>query len=294
MSFSITTDNDTLFELIEINYTQGSETAVLNYTPALNKNGTATITVTLNDNAGTDGGGIDSITKTFTITINPLNDQPIVSNHVMIVDEGATIAVLDNNQTNLLHNTVDVDQDVLSAILVTEPTNGSLTLNSDGTFSYTHDSSETISDSFTYKANDGLLDSNIATVTITINPVNDAPIVSSHALTVDEGGVTTILDNSESSLLFNASDIEGDSFTAIVETEPNNGTLVLNADGTFIYTHDGSDTLTDSFTYRADDSNLTSEIGIVSITINPINDNIIQVFVNDFVDATAISVPALI
>ena len=274
LSFSITTDNDTLFELIEINYTQGSETAVLNYTPALNKNGTATITVTLNDNAGTDGGGIDSITKTFTITINPLNDQPIASNHVMIVDEGATVAVLDNDQTNLLHNAVDVDQNELSAILVTEPSNGSLTLNSDGTFSYTHDSSETISDSFTYKANDGLLDSNIATVTITINPVNDAPIVSSHALTVDEGGVTTIIDNSESSLLFNASDIEGDSFTAIVETEPNNGTLVLNADGTFIYTHDGSDTLTDSFTYRADDSNLTSEIGIVSITINPINDNI--------------------
>lgn len=274
LSFSITTDNDTLFELIEINYTQGSETAVLNYTPALNENGTATITVTLNDNAGTDGGGIDSITKTFTITINPLNDQPIVSNHVMIVDEGATVAVLNNDQTNLLHNAVDVDQDELSAILVTDPSNGNLTLNSDGTFTYTHDGSETTSDSFTYKANDGFLDSNIATVTITINQVNDAPVVSNHALTVDEGGVKTILDNSESSLLFNASDIEGDSFTAILETEPNNGTLVLNADGTFIYTHDGSDTLTDSFTYRADDSNLTSEIGIVSITINPVNDNI--------------------
>jgi VCBS repeat-containing protein len=274
LSFSFATDNDGLFELIEINYTQGSGTAVLNYIPALDKNGTANITVTLNDDAGTDGGGVDSITKTFTITINPLNDQPIVLNHSMLVDEGATIVALSNNETNLLYNAVDVDQDILSAILVTEPSNGSLTLNSDRTFSYTHDSSETISDSFTYKANDGLLDSNIATVTITINPVNDAPVLSNHTLTVNEGGVATILDNSESSLLFNASDIEGDSFTAIVETEPNNGTLVLNTDGTFIYSHDSSDTLTDSFTYRADDSNLTSEIGTISITINPVNDNI--------------------
>ena len=273
LSFSVTTDNDTLFDLIEINYTQGSETAVLNYTPAQDKNGIANIAVTLNDNAGTDGGGIDSIKKTFTITINPLNDQPIASDHDMVVDEGATTDVLDNNQTNLLHNAVDADQDELSAMLVTEPSNGSLTLNLDGTFIYTHDGSETTSDSFTYKANDGLLDSNIATVTITINPVNDAPVVSNHALTVDEGGVATSLDNSEVSLLFNASDAEGDTLTAIIETEPNNGILVLNTDGTFNYTHDGSDTLTDSFTYKADDSDLTSEIGTVSITINPVNDN---------------------
>ena len=91
---------------------------------------------------------------------------------------------------------------------------------------------------------------------------------------VDEGGIATTLDNSELSLLYNASDIEDNSLTAIIETEPAYGILVLNTDGTFSYTHDGSDTLTDSFTYRADDSNLTSEIGTVSITIIPNNDNI--------------------
>jgi VCBS repeat-containing protein len=93
-------------------------------------------------------------------------------------------------------------------------------------------------------------------------------------LFVDEGGIATTLDNSELSLLYNASDIEDDSLTAIIETEPAYGILVLNTDGTFSYTHDGSDTLTDSFTYRANDSNLTSEIGTVSITIIPNNDNI--------------------
>jgi VCBS repeat-containing protein len=276
LSFSVTTDNDALFESININYTQGSGAAVLNYTPALNQNGTANITVILSDNAGTDGGGIDSTTKIFAITISPVNDQPIVTDHMILVDEGATVEALGNNETNVLYNAVDADQDVLTVILVTQPTNGSITLNIDGTFSYTHDSSETILDSFTYRANDAAnnnADSAIATVTITVSPVNDAPVVSDHSMQVDEGGIATILDNSETSVLYDASDIEGNSFTAIIETEPINGKLVLNIDGTFSYTHDGSDTLTDSFTYRADDLNLTSEIGTVSIAINPNNDN---------------------
>ena len=273
LSFSVATDNDELFESININYTQGNGAAVLNYTPALDQNGTANITVTLNDDSGTEGGGIDSVTKTFVITISPVNDQSIVTDHSLLVDEGATVVTLGNNEVNLLYNAVDVDEDVLTAILVTEPTNGSLTLNLDGTFSYTHDSSETISDSFTYKANDISIDSNVAKVTITINPVNDAPVVSNHSMEVDEGGIATALDNSETSVLYNATDIEEDSFTAIIETAPTYGTLVLETDGTFFYTHDGSDTLTDSFTYRADDSNLTSETGTVSIIINPDNDN---------------------
>ena len=273
LSFSVATDNDELFESININYTQGNGAAVLNYTPALDQNGTANITVTLNDDSGTEGGGIDNVTKTFVITISPVNDQPIVTDHTLLVDEGTTVVTLGNNEVNLLYNAVDEDQDELTAILVNQPTNGSITLNIDGTFSYTHDSSETISDSFTYKANDNSVDSEIATVTITVSPVNDAPVVSDHLIQVDEGGIAIVLDNSETSVLYNASDIEEDSFTAIVETVPAHGILVLDTDGTFSYTHDGSDTLTDSFTYRADDSNLTSEIGTVSIIINPDNDN---------------------
>ena len=274
LTISYTNSNQSLFSNFSINYNSNSTTGSLVFTPIQNAFGDATITLIVQDDGGVSEGGQDTQTISFNVTINPINDGPVANDQNVLVNEGATTDVLDNNETNLLYNAVDVDQDELSAILVTAPSNGSLTLNLDGTFTYTHDGSETTSDGFTYKVNDGLLDSNIATVTITINPVNDAPVVSNHALTVDEGGIATILDNSESSLLFNASDIEEDSLTAILETEPNNGTLVLNADGTFIYTHDGSDILTDSFTYRADDSDLTSEIGTVSITINPLNDNI--------------------
>lgn len=273
--FNVSTDNDDLFESISISYTQSSDIAELSYKPAQDQNGTATVSVTLSDDAGIDGGGIDSVTKTFIITVNPINDEPIVSDHEITVDEGGEATTLNNGENNLLYDAIDVDQDNLEALLVDSPNNGSLVINSDGTFSYAHDGSETLTDSFTYKASDdGDAESNIATVNITINPVNDPPIVSDHAIIVDEGGEVTTLDNGETSLLYNASDIEDDPLIATVETAPMHGTLVLNSDGTFSYTHDGSDSLEDSFTYRADDSDLTSEIGTVTITINPVNDNI--------------------
>ena len=80
---------------------------------------------------------------------------------------------------------------------------GSLTLNSDGTFSYTHDGSETASDSFSYKVNDGTADGNTVTVSIAVNPVNDnAPVTVGDSTTVDEGGgtVTNLLGGALSAL----------------------------------------------------------------------------------------------
>ncbi|MCK7519846.1 MAG: Ig-like domain-containing protein [Ignavibacteriales bacterium] len=78
----------------------------------------------------------------------------------------------------VLGNDTDVEGDALRAVLVSGPAHGSLSLKADGTFSYTPDADWNGTDSFTYKANDGSLDSAPATVTITVNPVNDAPIVA--------------------------------------------------------------------------------------------------------------------
>ncbi|MCH2131413.1 MAG: cadherin-like domain-containing protein [Pirellulaceae bacterium] len=86
------------------------------------------------------------------------------------VDEGGVLS----GQPSVLTNDTDADFDTLTAILVTGPSNASaFELNSVGTFSYSHDGSETTLDSFTYKANDGVLDSNTVTVSITITPVTD-------------------------------------------------------------------------------------------------------------------------
>ncbi len=76
----------------------------------------------------------------------------------------------------MLANDTDVEGDPLTAVLVDTPQHGTLTLNADGSFTYTPDANFNGTDSFTYKANDGQADTNAATVTITVNPVNDPPV----------------------------------------------------------------------------------------------------------------------
>jgi len=77
-------------------------------------------------------------------------------------------------------------------------------------FSYTHDGGETTSDSFTYRAYDGIVYSNVATVYITITPVNDPPVALDDYILVAEGGTVTLLSNSDDSVLDNDTDADLD------------------------------------------------------------------------------------
>lgn len=101
------------------------------------------------------------------------NVAPItVTEQIIIKEKGGTSTTLVGEATNVLANDTDVNNDALTAILVSNVTNGTLILNSNGTFSYTHNGSETTSDSFTYKANDGIIDGNTVTVNIIISAFN--------------------------------------------------------------------------------------------------------------------------
>ncbi|PKH08662.1 Ig-like domain-containing protein, partial [Moritella sp. Urea-trap-13] len=125
-----------------------------------------------------------------------------------------------------LSNDTDAESDNLTAIKVSEPANGSLTLNSNGTFSYTHDGSETTTDSFSYKVNDGTVDSNTVTVSINIAAQNDTPVALVDSYSVDEGATLN-----GSTVLSNDSDGDNDNLTAIKVSEPANGSLTLNSNG---------------------------------------------------------------
>ncbi|MEZ4664361.1 MAG: Ig-like domain-containing protein [Caldilineaceae bacterium] len=195
-----------------------------------------------------------------------LNVPPLALQDAMTVNEGGTTGKLVTNAASVLANDEDADSDALSATLVTPPTHGALTLNADGTFTYVHDGSETTSDTFAYRANDGAHDSPVISVTITIQPVNDAPVVASDAMTVTHGGTTTQL-TSGASILANDSDAEGSSLTAMLVDAPQHGALTLNTDGTFSYTHDGSAAASDSFTYKASDGQAQSSAATVTITV---------------------------
>ncbi|NEU06734.1 tandem-95 repeat protein, partial [Flavihumibacter sp. R14] len=101
------------------------------------------------------------------------------------------------------------------------------------------------------------LESNIATVTITVTPVNDAPVAVNDAYSTAEETAITI---TAPGILANDSDIDNDPLTAIKVTDPANGTVILNADGSFTYTPNANFNGTDSFTYKVSDGTLESNI----------------------------------
>ena len=113
-------------------------------------------------------------------------------------------------------------------------TNGTLTLNADGSFTYTPAANFNGTDSFTYKANDGTADSNVATVTITVNPVNDAPVA------VDDVATRPTRTRAGRGRRAGQRQRRRRRHAHLTRSvaEPANGTLALNADGAFTYTPD--------------------------------------------------------
>jgi VCBS repeat-containing protein len=196
----------------------------------------------------------------------PVNDPPVAVNDSYSTNEDTQLNV---PAAGVLANDADVDGDTLSAILVTGPSHGSLSLNSDGSFLYTPNGNYNGADSFTYKANDGTVNSNVATVTLTINPVNDPPVAADDSYSTNED---TPLQIAASGVLANDSDVDGDTLTAAVVSGPAHGTLSLNSDGSFLYTPGADFNGTDSFTYRANDGQADSNTAKVTITVNPVND----------------------
>jgi VCBS repeat-containing protein len=150
---------------------------------------------------------------TYTLGIN-LNEAPYAGDDSYTTDEDMLLSV---TTPGILGNDTDADTDTLTAVLVGDVSHGTLILNGDGSFSYTPDADFNGADSFTYKANDGLADSNIATVTITVNAVNDPPVAEDQPVTTDEDVPVTVT--------LTASDVDGDGLTFIVVTGPSNGTL---------------------------------------------------------------------
>lgn len=163
----------------------------------------------------------------------------------------------------------DTGPGVLSASLVSVPSSGSLSpsLAGDGSFTYTPNVNFNGSDSFSYKANDGALDSNIASVTITVNAVNDAPVAVDNSYDVTAG---TLLNVAAQGVLANDTDADGDGLNAVLASAPALGSVTLNADGSFDYNPGGAAAgSVDSFSYFANDGTQNSALAaVVNININ--------------------------
>ena len=126
------------------------------------------------------GACVDSVTGESSVNNNcssgisvtvALNQAPVA------VDDTASVTEGDTARIDVLANDTDAEGNPLTITLVAQPTNGTATMNTDQSFSYTHNGSKTTRDSFTYKLNDGTADSNIATVTITVKPLRVAKTI---------------------------------------------------------------------------------------------------------------------
>jgi CSLREA domain-containing protein len=198
-----------------------------------------------------------------------INTPPVAVDDDYSVDEDSALA---EPAPGVLTNDTDADGQTLTAALVTGPANGELTLNGDGSFSYTPNADYCGPDTFTYTANDGIDDSNVATVTLTVNPVNDPPVANNNDFSLDENTSATF------DVTANDTDVDGNLDPTSANTdcatcsEPSNGTLVNNGDGTFTYTPDENFFGSDSFSYEVCDTNGACETATVTITVNPVNE----------------------
>src|SRR5205809_821864 len=144
------------------------------------------------------------------------------------------------------------------------------TLNGDGSFTYMPALNFNGIDSFTYKASDGQAQSGVATVTITVTPVNDAPVRSEERrVGKEEGTQLTVI---APGVLANDSDVDGDTLSAVLVSGPSHGTLNLNCDVCLFYLPALNFNGIDSFTYKASDGQAQSGMATVTITVTPVND----------------------
>lgn len=169
----------------------------------------------------------------------------------------------------VLSNDSDPDHDPLTAQLVGNVGHGVLVLNADGSFSYTPSANFNGTDSFVYKATDGQTNSNVATVNIMVNSVNDAPSAVDDAWTIQEDATTPVV---APGVLGNDSDVESSSLTAVLLTTVSHGALSLSSNGSFTYVPSSDFNGTDSFTYKASDGTSESSVATVTLTVTADND----------------------
>ncbi|NOT71642.1 MAG: tandem-95 repeat protein [Hyphomicrobium sp.] len=244
----------------------------LTITPPLNSDADFTLSVTATSTDGTAAAA--TTVATILVDVTPVNDAP-VSGGVATASGSEDDAAITGN----VPAASDVDVEALTYALTAAAPAG-LTFNSDGTFSYTPqaadnalDATESRTVTFHYFANDGTVNSTPATVTITINGANDAPV---------SGGVATASGSEDDAAITGnvpaASDVDVENLTYALTAAAPAG-LTFNSDGTFSYTPQAADNALDAtesrtvtFQYAANDGTVNSAPATVTITINGAND----------------------
>nr|WP_243735005.1 Ig-like domain-containing protein [Paenibacillus turpanensis] len=225
------------------------------YTPNLDATGTDEFSFKTND------GRSNSLPASITVTITPVQDTPIAEN-------GTLHAVEDTAAHGTLPGK-DVDGDTLIYSVVDQPGKGTVTITNPATGAYVYQPNlnENGSDSFTFKVNDGISDSNIAHIQVSIQEINDAPAAT-------DTRYSTFVDTSFNGRLA-AADVESTSeqLTYTIVQQPQNGivTLEANGGGMFTYTPNAGfitdSSTTESFQYQVSDSGQLTDTAFARIDV---------------------------
>ena len=232
------------------------------YTPDSDFNGIDQFTYMASDIDGE--GGI----ATVTLTVEAVNDAPVSTEDAYAATEDEVLSI--DATGGVLANDADIDGDKLSVRLVDEPSHGTVTVAENGSFVYTPEPNFQGEDGFTYVASDGQIETEVASVTIMVEAVNDAPTTGEDAYSVAEDNTLTV--EASEGVLANDTDVDGDAQSVSLVSEPIYGTVTLAEDGSFEYTPEPGFHGEDSFTYVTSDGQTESTETLVAIAVESIND----------------------
>ena len=234
----------------------------LSYMPSSNYSGADSISVTVSDNAGGQATG------TVDITVNPVNDAPTLVTTQVAVDEDAVL----NGQLE----GADVEGDTFTFEYVPGVAHGTLTMSSSGSFTYTPLANYSGSDQFTVRLVESGGAASEHTVSIDVRPVNDAPVAVDDALRIPAaGGAPVAL-----AVVGNDTDVEGGELTPEVVTQPDGGTVSVNATTReIIFEPDNGYVGPIAFTYRVSDGSALSNIATINANIGSVED---VIFLSDY------------
>jgi hypothetical protein len=260
-------DSDIDGDTIEVDaVTDGSKGTVeitgggagLSYNPDTNATGTDTFTYLVTD----DNGG--TALANVTVTITDSNDTPEADDDAATVAEDAPATAIP-----VLAGDVDIDGDILFINSVTPGTRGTVAIIGGGAgLTYQPNANANGADTFTYRVSDGAGGLDLATVSITITPVNDPPVADDEALTVAENAATTTV-----MVLAGDTDVDGDALAIVAKTNGTKGTVTIAPGGNAVtYKPFTAFSGPDSFTYTISDGNGGTDTGHVAVTITGVND----------------------
>ena len=229
------------------------------FTPPAEYSGTVGLTYTVSDGAA-------AVTAAATVTVAPVNDAPIAAADTASTAEDTALTIAAGD---LLANDSDAEGDTLAIVSVGGATAGTVALDANGDVVFAPAANFNGAASFAYTVSDGRGGTAAATATVTVTPVNDAPVAAADSVSATEDTALTIL---AADLIGNDADVDGDGLALISVGDPVGGAVSLDAGGDVVFTPAADFSGAARFDYTVSDGRGGTASATAAVTVAPVND----------------------